>query len=52
MYEKVMTAITGLGWLAVLIGAAAVVEDAGRGVVIAAIGLVVMGIGGKNIEKI
>ena len=52
MYEKMMTAITGLGWLAVLIGAAAVVEDAGRGIVIAAIGLMMMGIGGRNIEKI
>ena len=28
MYEKIMTALTGLGWLAVLIGAAAVPEDA------------------------
>ena len=52
MHEKIMTAITGLGWLAVLIGAAAVPEDAGRGVVIAAIGLMMMGIGGRNIEKI
>ena len=50
MYEKIMTAITGLGWLAVLIGAAAVPEDAGRGVVIAAIGLVVMAIGSQCIE--
>lgn len=52
MYEKVMTVITGLGWLAVLIGAAAVPEDAVKGVAVAAVGLVVMGIGGRNIEKI
>lgn len=52
MYEKVMTALTGLGWLAVLIGAAAVPEDAVKGVVVAAAGLMMMGIGGRNIEKI
>lgn len=52
MYEKMMTAITGLGWLAVLIGAAAVPEDAGRGIIVAAVGLIMMGIGGRNIEKI
>lgn len=52
MYEKVMTAITGFGWLAVLIGAAAVPEDAVKGVAVAAVGLVVMGIGGRNVEKI
>lgn len=52
MYEKIMTAITGLGWLAVLIGAAAVPEDAVKGIIVAAVGLVVMGIGGRNIEKI
>ena len=52
MYEKIMTAITGLGWLAVLIGSAAVPEDAVKGVAVAAVGLVVMGIGGRNIEKI
>lgn len=52
MYEKMMTAITGLGWLAVLIGAAAVVEDAVKGIAVAAVGLMMMGIGGKNIEKI
>ena len=52
MYEKVMTVITGLGWLAVLIGAAAVPEDAVKGVAVAAVGLVVMGIGGRSIEKI
>ena len=52
MHEKVMTALTGFGWLAVLIGAAAVPEDAGRGVAVAAVGLIMMGIGGRNIEKI
>ena len=52
MHEKIMTAITGLGWIAVLIGAAAVPEDALKGVVVAAVGLVMMGIGGRNIEKI
>ena len=51
-HDWMMTAITGLGWLAVLIGAAAVMEDAGRGIIVAAVGLVVMGIGGRNIEKI
>lgn len=45
MYEKIMTAITGFGWLAVLIGAAAVPEDAVKGVAVAAVGLVVMWIG-------
>ena len=52
MHEKIMTAITGLGWLDVLIGAAAVPEDAVKGVVVAAVGLIMMGIGGRNIEKI
>ena len=52
MHEKIMTAITGLGWLAVLIGAAAVPEDAGRGIIVAAVGLMMMGIGERNIEKI
>lgn len=52
MHEKIMTALTGLGWLAVLIGAAAVPDDAVKGVVVAAVGLVMMGIGWKNIEKI
>lgn len=52
MHEKVMTVITGLGWLAVLIGAAAVPEDAVKGVAVAAVGLIMMGIGGRNIEKI
>ena len=52
MYEKMMTALTGLGWLAVLIGAAAVPEDAVKGVAVAAVGLMMMGIGERNIEKI
>lgn len=52
MHEKMMTALTGLGWLAVLIGAAAVLEDAVKGVAVAAVGLIMMGIGGRNIEKI
>lgn len=51
-HDWMMTALTGLGWLAVLIGAAAVPEDAVKGVTVAAVGLVVMGIGGRNIEKI
>lgn len=52
MHEKIMTALTGLGWLAVLIGAAAVPDDAVKGVVVAAVGLIMIGIGGRNIEKI
>ena len=52
MYEKIMTGLAGLGWLAVLIGSAAVPEDAGRGIIVAAVGLMMMGIGGRNIEKI
>ena len=52
MHEKLMTAITGFGWLAVLIGAAAVPGDAIKGVAVAAVGLMMMGIGGRNIEKI
>lgn len=52
MHEKIMTALTGLGWLAVLIGSAAVPDDAVKGVVVAAVGLIMMGIGGRNIEKI
>lgn len=51
-HDWMMTAITGFGWLAVLIGAAAVPEDAVKGVVVAAVGLIMMGIGGRNIEKI
>lgn len=50
MHEKLMTAITGLGWLAVLIGAAAVPEDAVKGVAVAAVGLVVMWIGSQYIN--
>ena len=50
MYEKIMTAITGLGWLAVLIGAAAVPEDVVKGVAVAAVGLVVMAIGSQYTE--
>ena len=50
MYEKVMTAITGIGWLAVLIGAAAVPEDAVKGVVVAAAGLVMMAICSQHAE--
>lgn len=52
MYEKIMTAITGVGWLAVLIGAAAVVEDAVKGIVVVAAGLIMMGVGqgGRNEE--
>ena len=50
MYEKMMTALTGLGWLAVLIGAAAVPEDAVKGVAVAAVGLVVMAICSQHAE--
>ena len=50
MHEKIMTTITGLGWLAVLIGAAAVPEDAVKGIVVAAVGLVVMAIGSQCTE--
>lgn len=50
MHEKVMTALTGFGWLAVLIGAAAVPEDAVKGVSVAAAGLVVMWIGSQYID--
>lgn len=49
-HDWMMTAITGLGWLAVLIGAAAVPEDAVKGVVVAAVGLVVMAIGSQCTE--
>lgn len=52
MYEKIMTTLTGLGWLAVLIGGAAVPEDAVKGVAVTAVGLMMMGIGGRNVEKI
>lgn len=50
MMQKIMTAITGLGWLAVLIGAAAVPEDAVKGIVVVAVGLVVMWIGSQCTE--
>lgn len=50
MHEKIMTALTGLGWLAVLIGAAAVPEDAVKGIVVVAVGLVVMWIGSQCTE--
>lgn len=49
-HDWMMTAITGLGWLAVLIGAAAVPEDAVKGVAVAAVGLVVMAIGSQCTE--
>lgn len=52
MKQKLMTGLTAIGWLAVLIGSAAVVEDAAKGIIVAAVGLMMMGIGGKNIEKI
>lgn len=51
-HDWMMTGLAGLGWLAVLIGAAAVPEDAVRGVAVAIVGLIMMGIGGRNIEKI
>ena len=50
MHEKIMTGLTGLGWLAVLIGGAAVPEDAVKGVAVAAVGLVMMAIGSQYIE--
>lgn len=50
-HDWMMTAITGLGWLAVLIGAAAVPEDAVKGVAVAAVGLVVMAIGSQYIDR-
>ena len=49
-HDWMMTGLTGLGWLAVLIGAAAVPEDAGRGIIVAAVGLVVMAIGSQHAE--
>ena len=56
MHEKVMTALTGFGWLAVLIGAASVPEDAVKGIIVAAVGLIVMAIGsqcteGRNVHE-
>ena len=50
MKQKIMTGLTGLGWLAVLIGAAAVPEDAVKGVAVAAVGLVIMWIGSQYID--
>ena len=49
-HDWMMTALTGLGWLAVLIGSAAVPEDAVKGVAVAAVGLVVMAIGSQYAE--
>lgn len=49
-HDWMMTALTGLGWLAVLIGAAAVPEDAVKGIAVAAVGLVVMAIGSQYTE--
>lgn len=51
-HDWMMTGLTAVGWLAVLIGAAAVPEDAVKGVVVAAVGLIMMGIGERNIEEI
>lgn len=56
MIQRLMTALTGLGWLAVLIGAAAVPEDAVKGIIVAAVGLIVMAIGsqcteGRNVHE-
>lgn len=50
-HDWMMTALTGFGWLAVLIGAAAVPEDAVKGVAVAAVGLVVMWIGSQYIDR-
>lgn len=49
-HDWMMAALTGLGWLAVLIGAAAVPDDAGRGIIVAAVGLVVMAIGSQHAD--
>lgn len=51
MHEKMMTALTGLGWLAVLIGAASVPEDAVKGIIVVAVGLVVMAICSQDAER-
>lgn len=48
MIQKLMTGLTAIGWLAVLIGAAAVPEDAAKGIAVAAVGLVVMAIGSQS----
>ena len=50
MKQKLMTGLTAVGWLAVLIGAAAVPEDAIKGAAVAAVGLVVMWIGSQYID--
>lgn len=50
MIQKLMTGLTAVGWLAVLIGAGAVPEDAIKGVAVAAVGLVVMWIGSQYID--
>ena len=50
MKQKLMTGLTAVGWLAVLIGAAAVPDDAVKGVAVAAAGLVMMVIGSQCIE--
>ena len=47
-HDWIMTALTGLGWLAVLIGAAAVPEDAAKGVAVAAVGGINVGKGGRK----
>lgn len=49
-HDWMMTALTGLGWLAVLIGAAAVPEDAVKGIIVAAVGLMMMAIGSQCTE--
>lgn len=50
MKQKLMTGLTAIGWLAVLIGAAAVPEDAVKGVAVAAVGLMMMAIGSQCTE--
>ena len=50
MKQKLMTGLTAIGWLVVLIGAAAVPEDAVKGVAVAAVGLVIMWIGSQYID--
>ena len=47
-HDWIMTGLTGLGWLAVLIGSAAVPEDAAKGVAVAAVWLIKMGKGGRK----
>ena len=51
MKQKLMTGLTAVGWLAVLIGAAAVPENAVKGIAVAAVGLVVMAIGSQYIDR-